>query len=364
MTEPRVPTRRYEDPLDAVWLATARAMGLRVERSSEAYASTDGSGLLTLGDDETLDPDDSLAQMIFHELCHALVQGETGFGKRDWGLDNTSDRDVVREHATLRVQAFLAARHGLRRVLAPTTDFRAFWEGLPADPLQPRHDPSVVLAVLAARRAEAAPWAPHLDEALRATAAITDVAARFEAQALASGAEAASRGGGLPSLWRDVDAPAALHPTGRPLSADPSTTCGTCAWRIEGGGAKPVSRCRQADDQRIDAAWAGCERWEPALQCLDCGACCRSAYDMVMTSLRDPFVRKHPDLVVLKEDHGEVLRKGDRCAALGGGPAGDTLEGFEPYACSVYDDRPRTCRAFAMQGLHCLMARRRVGLSL
>ena len=63
-----------------------------------------------------------------------LVQGETGFGKRDWGLDNTSDRDVVREHATLRVQAFLAARHGLRRVLAPTTDFRAFWEALPADP--------------------------------------------------------------------------------------------------------------------------------------------------------------------------------------------------------------------------------------
>ena len=45
----RVATHRYEDPLDAIWLAMARTMGLTVERSSDAYASTDGFGLLVLG---------------------------------------------------------------------------------------------------------------------------------------------------------------------------------------------------------------------------------------------------------------------------------------------------------------------------
>ncbi|NLY95693.1 MAG: YkgJ family cysteine cluster protein, partial [Myxococcales bacterium] len=68
----RTPRHAYVDPLDAIWLAVARAFGLRVERSDEVYASTDGEGTLTLGTRETLDPDDCLAQMIFHELCHAL----------------------------------------------------------------------------------------------------------------------------------------------------------------------------------------------------------------------------------------------------------------------------------------------------
>lgn len=364
MTFTRVPTRRYEDPLDAIWLATARALGLRVRRSPEAYASTDGRGTLVLGEEASLDPDDGLAQMIFHEFCHALVQGEDAFSKPDWGLDNTSDRDAVREHATLRLQAFLSARHGLRKVLAPTTDYRAWWDDLDDEPLLPRHDPAVVLAILGARRAEQAPWSPHLHEALRATAVIAGQAASFTRQRLGQGSEAEDRGEGLPSSWLDVEEPPGLHATGLPLlPSSRGRTCGDCAWRIEGRGARRISRCRQANDARVSPEMPACERWEPALDCLTCGACCRSAYDMVMTSLRDPFVRKHPDLVVLREDHGQVKRSGDRCAALQGGPQGDTLEGFQPWTCRVYEDRPRTCREFEMQGMHCLLARRRVGLS-
>ena len=83
--------------------------------------------------------------MIFHELCHSLVQGEDAFGRPDWGMDNVGDDDVWREHACLRLQAVLAGRHGLRGLFAPTTDFRGFWDRLPADPLADRADPSVAL---------------------------------------------------------------------------------------------------------------------------------------------------------------------------------------------------------------------------
>jgi hypothetical protein len=192
---------RYVDPLDQVWLATARRIGLRIERSGEVYASTDGGGTLRLGTHATLDADDCLAQMIFHELCHALVEGPGSFGHPDWGLDNTGPRDVAREHACLRTQAALAGRHGLRALLAPTTDFRAFYDRLSEDPLAPvapetaAVDPSIALARAAVRRAGEPPWAPHLESALRASAVIAGAVAPF---ATAEDEPATA----LPSLWR------------------------------------------------------------------------------------------------------------------------------------------------------------------
>ncbi len=172
----RSPSRIYLDPLDAIWLTTAKRIGFRVVRSSEVYAAADGTGVLTIGAPETLDTDDCLAQMIFHELCHALVEGPHKLEQPDWGLDNITDKDVVREHACLRLQAFLASRFGLRGVLAPTTEFRAFYDALPADPLADIGDPSVDAAVQGADRAAAPPWAPHLERGLEATRAIAEIA--------------------------------------------------------------------------------------------------------------------------------------------------------------------------------------------
>ena len=171
---------RYRDPLDEIWLGTARALGLRVIRSNEVFAATDGKGELTLGSPESLDPDDSLGQMVFHELCHSLVQGPESFDQPDWGLDNLGDRDVAREHACLRVQATIARRHGLERVFAPTTDFRSFYDALGADPLA-GSDPSVAMARAALERAEGPPWQPHLERALRATRTLGEVSAPFAA---------------------------------------------------------------------------------------------------------------------------------------------------------------------------------------
>src|SRR5262245_55872067 len=213
-------TYRYIDPLTQVWLGTARRIGLRVIRTPDAYAATDGRGTLAIGDDATLDADDSLAQMIFHELCHSLVEGEGSFERPDWGMDNTGPDHDWREHACLRVQWVLTGRHGLRVVFAPTTEFRAFWDRLSDDVLADRTDRSVQAAIAALRRAELPPWAPALGEALAATARIAAEAARV--------ADANS-------LWSGVVAAPAAHPTGLPAGANEGR-CGSCAWRYEQRG--------------------------------------------------------------------------------------------------------------------------------
>ena len=171
----------YLDPLDAVWLTVAHRIGFRVERSAEVYASTDGKGVMTIGAPSTLDPDDCLAQMILHELCHSLIEGEASLGVPDFGLDNESVRDVVREHACLRLQAWLTGKHGLRRALAPTTDFRSYYDQLPEDPFADEGDPATAAAQRGAARSEGAPWAPHLCDGLEATAKILDAARQLGA---------------------------------------------------------------------------------------------------------------------------------------------------------------------------------------
>ena len=310
-------------PLDPIWIDAARRLGIPVERGGEAYVHFDGERL-HLASDEHLDADDTIAQLVLHEICHALVEGPAARQVADWGLDNTSDRDEIRERAAVRLQAHLTGAHGLRAHLYPTTIVRAFFEALPSDAFAPvggpGDDDSPSLARDAAERSARAPYGTVLKDAL------------------AKSAEQA----GLP-----------LHPkSGHPLrTVEPASTCGDCVWRSAGG------LCRQAATRKlVRADERACVRWEGALDCLVCGACCRSAYDSVTVGARDPVVRRHPQLIVHREQYLELRRDGDRCAALGGPTGG-------PYACAIYDDRPRTCRDFTAGGRHCLSARRKVGLS-
>jgi Fe-S-cluster containining protein len=369
-----VVTHRYIDPLTQVWLGTARLIGLRVVRTPDAYASTDGRGTLALGDDAALDADDSLAQMIFHELCHSLVEGEESFTREDWGMDNTGPDHDWREHACLRVQYVLTGRHGLRTLFAPTTDFRAFWDQLSGDVLEDRTERSVQAAIMALRRAELPPWGPHLGAALAATARIAQEAAKLATEP--------------DVLWHRLTAPPAKHPTGLPArissdgaaavvgvtgigatteagaktAADAITTadasCGSCAWRYEQRG---VAKCRHTST-KLDDRWPACERYEAALDCQTCGACCRAAYHSVEVQKRDPVLKKQPSFIVDRGTYLEIRRDGDRCAALAGG---DAIDGKATrFHCVIYDDRPRTCRDFTLGSEHCLTARRRVGLTL
>ena len=168
----------YRDPVDLIWLHTAQTLGLTVVRSSEVFASWDGKGTLAIGTDDSLDEDDCLAQMILHELCHALIQGDEAHALPDWGLDNTDPTDATREHATLRLQAALLTPHGLRRILAVTTDWRADYDALPEDPLL-GDDDATLLAQEGWRRATTGPWATPLQRALQATAHIATATAPF-----------------------------------------------------------------------------------------------------------------------------------------------------------------------------------------
>lgn len=315
--------------IERIWIAAAREIGLRVERTSDAYAASDGAGRLLIATDEHLDIDDSVAQLIFHELCHALCEGPENAMLPDWGLDNTGAQPVnvtlAHEHACLRLQAHLAAPYGLRELMAPTTEYRAYHDRMPTDPLADDGDPAVPIARAGAARAAGPPWRDAIMRAMSLTA------------------------GGLE------------HPLGF-LAGPSDRSCASCAWRYLGGRGKAVLRCRQSADRdgvggRIEDDTPACDRWEAPVDCHDCGACCREAYHSVTVSVRDPVVWKQPDLV---ERHGhrfEIRRDAERCAAL------TVAAAPRRFSCSIYADRPQACRDFEANGRHCLDARRRVGLS-
>ncbi len=166
---PRQCHHEYHDPLDTIWMHAAEAMGLAVVFTTRAYADSDGSGTIAIGTTQILDPDDCVAQIVFHEICHWLVEGKDSVQKVNWGLDNTCLRDLDREYASLRLQAALAQPYGLRRFLANTTDHRAFYDALPANPLEDSDDDSTELAMQGLARASEKPWSPVLQEALSAT---------------------------------------------------------------------------------------------------------------------------------------------------------------------------------------------------
>lgn len=357
----RHPTHRYEDPLARVWIHCAEQVGFRIVRTPDAYASSDGRGTLLIATEEQFDPDDNLGQMILHELCHALVEGDAGENKPDWGLDNTRMGHPWREHACLRLQAWLTDRVGLRDFFAPTTDFRVtFWNTLPADPFQAspetggRRERSCVAGRIAAWRSCQTRWHSPLQAALQASAHIAAAVASVPRTGESSSTES------LPSLWNCAAQPPAQHPGRHAPVAEywPDQSCANCAWSFR---SRKRLRCRHAPNLALPETSPACTRHEPAgaLDCQTCGACCREAYDAVEVSPRDPMMRKHPELVVDCGTHRKLLRSQQRCAALSGGHTAR-----ESYSCTIYDDRPKTCRAFTRGEAHCLEARRRVGLSL
>jgi hypothetical protein len=327
------PTRSAPSPLalpaiGEIWRAAAAQIGFSIVRTRDASAASDGQGKIAIGAEETLDADDAFAQLVFHELCHALTEGETSVRLPDWGLDNVAAH-VVREHACLRFAAHLAERFGLRAVMAPTTDYRAYHDALPADPLAADGDPATAIAHATRTRFDASPWRAPIEQALARTAVLAEI----------------------------------RHPLG--FSWGPAgETCGGCAWLYVGGRGAPVARCRQTapavgDGARTEPASRACVRWEPPVDCHDCGACCREAYHSVTVSVRDPVVWQEPALVVRQGHRFEIRREGPRCAALKVGDPGASPR----YACTIYENRPKPCRDFAANGRHCLDARRRVGLS-
>lgn len=129
--------------LDDLWMRAAGVLGfgvVRPERSSDesAYIHYDGRAIVVAPDHE-LEEDDSLAQLVFHELCHHLVEGPKSAGLPDWGLDNRlgSSVEIDRERACLRLQGHLAAEHGLQTFMCPThPPSRAYYRQMGNRPLE------------------------------------------------------------------------------------------------------------------------------------------------------------------------------------------------------------------------------------
>ena len=193
--------RRYLDPVELIWLATAKKLGLVVRRHPDVFAMTEGDGILHLGPRSSLDPDDSVLQMIFHEICHWITNGEETARERDWGFRVGGDLDP-REHACQRLQATLAQRYGLRDMLGATGDFRQYWDRLGDDPMAPLDETPWETEVLqharaAIVRADSPPFAEPLQVALEATATIRECVQPF-----LSSYSTEIPGDSLPSLWR------------------------------------------------------------------------------------------------------------------------------------------------------------------
>ena len=128
--------------LDDAWLALLGDVGGQLARSPDCFVAWLGdSRTLLVADEPDLDDDDTLAQIILHELCHHLVEGPESVDLDDWGLNNMTDDDLANEHAALRLQAAILHRPVLRRYLQPTTNHRWFYEGLGSDPLREAQHP-------------------------------------------------------------------------------------------------------------------------------------------------------------------------------------------------------------------------------
>ena len=191
---------RYVDPVELVWLSAARRLGLVVRRDDSIFSMTDGAGLLALGPRAELDPDDTLAQMVFHELCHWITNGLDSYRQRDWGFP-LDDPDDLREYACQRMQAALADDHGLRRFFGPTGMFREYYDQIPADPFAPLDSsPREAWICADGRRAYedalGEPWGPTLTQALRTTAEIHRLVRPFLGDY-----QTELPGDALPSLW-------------------------------------------------------------------------------------------------------------------------------------------------------------------
>ncbi len=72
-------------------------------------------------------------------------------------------------------------------------------------------------------------------------------------------------------------------------------------------------------------------------------------------SPRDPFVRKQKDKLVRVDGRLNIIRRDGICGCLA------PEDGL--WACSVYEDRPKTCRDFELAGAHCVDARVRLGIT-
>lgn len=357
-----------EDPVSVVWAKAMRQCGVAWPAASAGSGGVNGMARAQFGKGTNVAQQGNGAcgeavdlarsgQALFDQLCRLLIEGHDSIGATSPACNETHDASALdwRDAARLRLQWVLCTQWGLRQWFAPPVGLRAFWAALDETVLDDKSDLAVRVASLALVRAARPPWAPAFTEALAATSQLVDGATLV----------------------------GATHPAGVfTARVDESKRCEGCAWAYTQGS---HLACRQVDSvtvgpnhRNIEPHWPACDRFEPALDCQPCGACCREAFQTVPVGAREPIRSTLPAMVL---DHGtsQELRRvatvgldivadkpaPTRCAALGGGDlvqVGARLR-VSDYACQIYQARPRACRSFTASSESCLVARRRVGMS-
>ena len=350
---PREPEHRYLDPVDEIWLATARKLGLRVQRSDAAYASYDGRGTLNIATRAEFDADDCLAQIIFHELCHALVTGPYGAAPRGLGL-------VQRRRARLAARACVSSAAGGAGRAPRSARF-----------LRRYHRPPPVLGCPAGRSARHRRRSgDRVGKGGIERARIGAVGGGAGGRARAQPRASPPRCDRSPISCRygtrraTCTRAASRSHRGRPARARAAIVLGRTTpglgvrCRVVAWLAPARDRSRYASNSTRTPASAGSRPGGDP--CAECGACCRQGFDLVPVRAREPLVRIRPDLLRTDRHGLHVPRPNGRCAAL---TVSDDGSDAARYRCSVYADRPRACAEFEVFGDACLQARRRVGLS-
>lgn len=339
--------QRDEDSVGKVWATAARRLGIARPVEKVAGQPTDADK----------PADERKGQALFDQLCCALIEGHDSFAKLAAEHGGNFDTTALhwRDNARLRLQWVLCSQWSLQDWFVPAAHVRAFWDSLDETVLDDKAELAVRAASVALLRASRSPWAPAFVDALATTRELLRVDTRNR-------------------IAHPADAFAAR--------IDATKRCEQCAWAYTQG---IKLACRQVDSatigpqhKDIEAHWPACERFEPALDCQNCGACCREAFQSVEVGAREPIRRTHPEMVV---DHGtrRELRRTQatsldiiadkpaptRCAALGGGDVVQlgTRTTVADYACQIYQARPQSCRSFTAGSESCLVARRRVGMS-
>lgn len=123
----RRPAFLQEDPLESLWCGVLAGLGLNLSRDTEAFVAYDGAGTLSIAPPQALDADDTLTQLVVHELCHWACEGPRACEQVDWGF-GPPDEDTAPERRCLVLQAHLGRLFGLETLLRPTTDFAPWYD--------------------------------------------------------------------------------------------------------------------------------------------------------------------------------------------------------------------------------------------
>ena len=69
--------------LDARWPKLLMQFGFNVVRHADGWVTYDGNGTIAVVPNDELDDDDTLAQILLHELMHHFVEGQTSYHRAD-----------------------------------------------------------------------------------------------------------------------------------------------------------------------------------------------------------------------------------------------------------------------------------------